>query len=886
MKKIYLFTILFALLGVGTVWASTAKIEEKDWNNNRSWSGDHVTFTFAGENASYSDGVTGTYLQIKGSTTYTVSWAVDPCYKIEVTQIKGKFGNGSISKYEVNYNGIKCGTVGGWSTNDNIYLGNLSLGNNGSITISTTRDANIYFLEMTYTITPYTYTVIFHADDATDGTMANQTFNYGETKNLSANGFERSYTVSYNPAGGNCEEASANADYEFAGWATSAEGAAVYTNSQSVSNLSNVDGGEINLFATWNSVAVTLPTASKDGSLFNGWYNGEVWVGKAGDTYVPTADTELTAHWADKLTPMFTLDKTEIELDQKAILTLTNVENPTVQIAPEGIVEYNAENGELKGVGVGEATITITQAATSTIAGKSEALKLNVTKKTPSLAVVLADVEQSTITINPSLSATVAFNKISDGEVEVSPVSGEEYAVYEAGVVTASYKEGTAIFHATLAETETYKGTSADFNVIVAYADEANDSYVLVEDDQHSVGVYDNNKGLEYSLSAPGKTLYVKVGKYSNVATNTLHIYGYKEDGTESFHKEYDAGVLTTDGEDKSFDIAADVVKVKFIAGGTVSKWFSNVRVTRRGFIEASADEIQTELTVAGEGALTVKYSIANGGDLKIVCDNDKFTLDSYTIANVVNKNGEANIPVHFAAQDELGNYSAKLIIYNGVYHKELTITATVTKITPTVTAPVANELTYNGGAQALVSAGETDGGELQYRLGNEGEWSTSVPTAENAGDYVVWYQVVGNETYKDVEPASVNVTIEKADAVLITAPEGKTGLKEDGEAQVLVNAGEAEGGELQYSLDGENYSAELPTGVEAQTYVVWYKVVGDANHNDTDADYVEVVISSKVPTGVEETVAGQKAQKIIRNGQVLIIRDGRTYTVTGRLVE
>ena len=882
MKKFYILTIIFALLGISQAWATTAKIEGSDWNNNRSWSNnDHVTFTLAGENTSYSDGITGTYLQIKGNTNYTVSWAVDPCYKIEVTQIKGKFGNGSTSKYEVYYNDIKCGTVKGWNTNDNVYLNGLSLGNNGSITISTTGDANIYWLEMTYTITPYTYTVIFHADDATDGTMANQAFNYGETKNLTTNGFERSYTVTYNPAGGNCEEASATADYEFAGWATSAGGAVVYTDAQSVSNLSTVDGGEVNLYAKWNSVAVTLPEATKEGSLFNGWYIGEVWVGKAGDTYVPSADIELTAHWVDKLIPQFVLDKTEIELEQKAVLTLTHVDNPTVQIAPEGILEYNAENGELTGIGVGEATITITQAATTTIAGKSEALKLNVTKKTPSLAVVLAGVEQSSITINPSLSAAVTFNKVSDGDVEVSPVSGNEFTVYDAGYITALYQEGTSVFRATLAETETYKGTSADFSVIVAYAEESDGSYVLVETDQHSVGVYDNNKGLEYDLSAPGKTLHVKVGKYSNAATNTLHIYGYKADGSESFHKEYDAGVLTTDGEDKHFDIEADVVKVKFIAGGTISKWFSNVRVTRRGFVEASAEEIQTAPTMAGEGTLAVKYSIANGGDLKIVCDNEKFTLDSYTIKNVDDKSGIVNIPVHFAAQAEEGKETANLIIYNGVYYAEYQISANVHKLIPVVTAPVANVLTFTDAEQELVAAGATDGGELQYRLG-EGEWSTTVPAATNAGDYVVWYRVVGDEIYEDVAEASVNVTIAKAASVLTKDPEAKTGLVENGEEQVLIIAGETEDGELQYSLDGENYSAELPTGEEAGTYTVYYKVVGDVNHFDSTPATLEVIIAEATTTGISDIEAGSKAKKILRDGQIYILRDGKVYNING----
>ena len=65
-------------------------------------------------------------------------------------------------------------------------------------------------------------------------------------------------------------------------------------------------------------------------------------------------------------------------------------------------------------------------------------------------------------------------------------------------------------------------------------------------------------------------------------------------------------------------------------------------------------------------------------------------------------------------------------------------------KLVPTVTAPTANALTYNGAEQALVTAGKTTGGTLLYRL-DASEWSAQRPTAKNAGEYTVWYKVQGN---------------------------------------------------------------------------------------------------------------------------------------------
>ena len=102
-------------------------------------------------------------------------------------------------------------------------------------------------------------------------------------------------------------------------------------------------------------------------------------------------------------------------------------------------------------------------------------------------------------------------------------------------------------------------------------------------------------------------------------------------------------------------------------------------------------------------------------------------------------------------------------------------VTATIAKADPTVTAPTAKTLTYNGSAQALVTAGKTTGGTMQYALSAspvakpKGEYSATVPTAEKAGPYYVWYKVVGDENYNDAEPKCVTATIKKA-VVTVTA--------------------------------------------------------------------------------------------------------------------
>ena len=135
---------------------NTAKIEQDEFEGNRDWSGPHADFSISGEGSGTTTfGGDGRKLTLTGGNTYTVAWTLpDKGYSINVKKIHCKFGNAGVSGYDVFLNNNNRGSVGGWSKNDNIYLDNLSLGDDDVITIRATRDANIYWIEMTYTITP------------------------------------------------------------------------------------------------------------------------------------------------------------------------------------------------------------------------------------------------------------------------------------------------------------------------------------------------------------------------------------------------------------------------------------------------------------------------------------------------------------------------------------------------------------------------------------------------------------------------------------------------------------------------------------------------------------------------------------------------------------
>ena len=96
--------------------------------------------------------------------------------------------------------------------------------------------------EATYTVTgnktfylhwlANTYTVVYNGNGNTGGSTASSSHTYDTAKALTANGFTKT-------------------NYTFIGWATSPGGSAVYSNQQSVLNLTTENEGTVNLYAVW-----------------------------------------------------------------------------------------------------------------------------------------------------------------------------------------------------------------------------------------------------------------------------------------------------------------------------------------------------------------------------------------------------------------------------------------------------------------------------------------------------------------------------------------------------------------------------------------------------------------------------------------------------------
>ena len=184
----------------------------------------------------------------------------------------------------------------------------------------------------------------------------------------------------------------------------------------------------------------------------------------------------------------------------------------------------------------------------------------------------------------------------------------------------------------------------------------------------------------------------------------------------------------------------------------------------------------------------------------------------------------------------------------------------------------VAN-LVYTGDSLNLITAGVVDGGTMQYKLGVDGIWSSEIPTATNAGEYTVYYKVLGDDSHSDLiddEKQQLTVTIAKADAQ-VTAPTAKTGLKYNGESQALIVAGSAVGATIEYKLGDGEWTTDIPTATDAGEYTVIYRAVSAANYNVVDTEQQLTVTIAKADAQVTAPTA-KTGLKYNGESQALIV--------------
>ena len=336
-------------------------------------------------------------------------------------------------------------------------------------------------------------------------------------------------------------------------------------------------------------------------------------------------------------------------------------------------------------------------------------------------------------------------------------------------VVCSSYKLGTATWTLSQPENYKYQAGNGSFTVNVINQEEATDCYVLNKPDEKSIGKYgnaDDTQSQTYSWSDPGSVLKFKMWKYSGANDVGNKVFIYDASGNEIDKKEYSIGSMSTSEQNYTITLPENARSVKFQNGGgtwasagSLNTYIKAVTVSRKTWLEASnvtIDRTSTGNPVypkdgTGVGTLTINYSLANGGDLKIINDNPKFTLDNTTISNVDCKTGTATINISYES-DKAGTDVAHLVIYNKVYRKEVTVTGITAKRNQEVHWEIGDALRV--GTQTENAAWVTIGSKVSYSSSNTTllEVVDGKLVAKAEGEVTITATAPGNDEYNAVE--------------------------------------------------------------------------------------------------------------------------------------
>lgn len=125
-----------------------------------------------------------------------------------------------------------------------------------------------------------------------------------------------------------------------------------------------------------------------------------------------------------------------------------------------------------------------------------------------------------------------------------------------------------------------------------------------------------------------------------------------------------------------------------------------------------------------------------------------------------------------------------------------------------------------------------------------------TVTAGSNTGSFDVTVHSDAVPNYKAALQKTITVYIvAKTASVYTEEPKPKTDLEYDGSEQALVTEGTANGGTVKYSLDGSTWTDTVPTGKDAKTYTVHYKIVGDTTHSDSTPKTHTVTIAPREVT-------------------------------------
>ena len=461
--------------------------------------------------------------------------------------------------------------------------------------------------------------------------------------------------------------------------------------------------------------------------------------------------------------------------------------------------------------------------------------------------------EDGTLVIN---GATICNNAKTDGNAgaikayagaEITLNSGEIYG-------NEAYKHGGAI--------QIFGGDSTDYSTVV----------------------FTMNGGTIRNNKADGVGGGVAVSDYSSFTMNGGTI---KDNATTDYSKR--GGGVGFGDKNTAMSISGNAVISGNVAGINANNLYIGNNGCNKLSVETMGSNANVGVTMSSPGVFSsggasyvaqfnsdnAAYKVStDGSNLKLVA----LHTHNYTYSATGNIITESCTCGHEETATVSGPTGT--IVYDGTEKKGATVSYSTGWLGGTLTVTYQNNINAGQATASITKAGATasvkftiNKAEPDYTLpmgvtatyGDTLEdikisdwgsgWSWKEPTT-SVGDvgtktFVAVFTPTDTNNYKSIE-VDITVTVNHAEPGY-NPPTAKQDLVYSGIEKELVNKGTATGGSMQYALGADGttapasgWSTYVPVGRDAGTYYVWYKVVGDENHNDVAPACIAVTIAKK----------------------------------------
>lgn len=306
---------------------------------------------------------------------------------------------------------------------------------------------------------------------------------------------------------------------------------------------------------------------------------------------------------------------------------------------------------------------------------------------------------------------------------------------------------------------------------------------------------------------------------------------------------------------------------------------------------EARSQQI-TFQTTAGSPQRTVTVTVAQAAKQRIDLSNAIVTAANQTYSGsaltpvpTVTLNGDTvpstGYDVTYSNNTNAGTATIT-ITGKGDYTGTAIGTFTIAKADPTYTQPTGYSYTYNRSARSLITTGSTNDGTIQYS-GDGTTWSTTRPTATNAGTYTAYWRLIGDANHNDVAKSAVTTTIAKATPVINVSPSLVTGLTYNTSAQKLLSGGSVKHSSTDSTVVVGTFTYQEETNAGTYNNPTWaFTPTDTTNYNSISGSVTGSVVIAQA-TGQVTTLPTARSVTYSGSAQYLVTAGSGTGTMQYR---